>query len=109
VSKRTLDASGLDEPKETCAMCGVSDAIPNTAGCKECTAFCMEAVGCPVTPSGIEAIVCEDIARRQQIGIAKYRQTVADNPLSHRQWLEHAYQECLDMAVYLRRAMEAHQ
>lgn len=57
-------------------------------------------------PSGIEAQVCADIARRQQLGIAKYGVTVAQNPLSLREWLEHAYQECLDQAVYLKRAME---
>lgn len=58
------------------------------------------------TPSGIEAIVCSDIAQRQLLGIAKYSTTVADNPLSLLEWLNHAYQECLDQAVYLRRAME---
>jgi len=56
-------------------------------------------------PSGIEALVCADIAKRQQVGIAKYGTTVAENPLSHMQWLQHAYEECLDMAVYLKRAM----
>lgn len=55
--------------------------------------------------SGIEAMVCDDIAKRQQVGIAKYGTTVAENPLSHIQWLQHAYEECLDMAVYLKRAM----
>jgi len=56
-------------------------------------------------PTGIEAIVCNDIAARQQLGIAKYGTTVADNPLPLRAWLEHAYEECLDQAVYLRRVM----
>jgi hypothetical protein len=55
--------------------------------------------------SGIEALVCEDIAKRQQVGIAKYGTTVAENMLSHTEWLQHAYEECLDMAVYLKRAM----
>ena len=55
--------------------------------------------------SGIEAKVCADIAARQQLGINKYGTTVADNPLDLRQWLEHAYQEALDQAIYLRRAM----
>ena len=55
--------------------------------------------------SGIEAMVCDDIAKRQQVGIAKYGTTVAENPLTHAQWLQHAYEECLDMAVYLKRAM----
>lgn len=46
----------------------------------------------------------QDVAR-QALGIAKYGQTVADNPLSLRQWLQHALEECLDQAVYLRRAI----
>ena len=58
------------------------------------------------SPSGIEALVCTDIAQRQQKGIAKYGVTVADNPLELRAWVQHAYEECLDQAVYLRRIME---
>lgn len=53
----------------------------------------------------IEAQVCQDIAERQERGIAKYGTTVANNPLTLRQWLQHAYEECLDQAVYLKRAM----
>jgi len=51
----------------------------------------------------IEQQVCADILCRQQRGIAKYGTTVANNPLSQRQWAQHAYEECLDMAVYLKR------
>lgn len=57
-------------------------------------------------PTGTEARVCEDIARRQQLGIHKYGQTVAANPLGHRAWLWHAYEESLDHTVHLRRAIE---
>lgn len=39
-------------------------------------------------PTGIEAIVCADIAKRQALGIKKYGTTVADNPLSLREWHE---------------------
>lgn len=55
--------------------------------------------------TGIEAKVCTDIAARQALGIKKYGTTVQDNPLPLRQWLQHAYEECLDQAVYLRRAI----
>ena len=58
------------------------------------------------TATGTEAEVCKDIAERQQRGIAKYNTTVRDNPLALRQWLQHAYEECLDQAIYLKRAME---
>lgn len=56
--------------------------------------------------TGTEAQVCRDIAERQQKGIAKYGITVDKNPLSLKQWLQHAYEECLDQAVYLKRAMK---
>lgn len=58
-----------------------------------------------MNPTGIEAIVCIDIATRQQKGIAKYGTTVCANPLDLRTWLQHAYEENLDAAVYLRRAI----
>lgn len=56
-------------------------------------------------PTGIEAEVCKDIADRQALGIAKYGTTVADNPLSLSQWLQHSLEETLDNAVYLKRAI----
>jgi hypothetical protein len=55
---------------------------------------------------GTESEVCADIARRQQFGIKKYGTTVRDNDLSLQQWLQHAYEETLDKAVYLKRAIE---
>jgi len=58
-----------------------------------------------VSATGIEALVCADIARRQALGTAKYGTTVAANPLPLRAWLQHAYEECLDQAIYLRRAI----
>ena len=52
---------------------------------------------------GIEAEVCADIARRQQMGINKYGTTVAENPLALLEWMWHEYEEQLDAAVYKRR------
>lgn len=56
---------------------------------------------CVVT--GVEADVCADIAARQRLGIAKYGCTVAD---SKDDMLQHAYEEALDLAVYLRAEIE---
>ena len=58
-----------------------------------------------IKPTGIEALVCKDVAMRQHLGISKYGTTVADNPLSLREWLQHQYEELLDAAVYCRRAI----
>jgi len=55
--------------------------------------------------TGIELQVCQDIAERQAKGIAKYGITVAANPLELKQWLQHAYEETLDKAIYLKRAI----
>lgn len=57
-------------------------------------------------PTGTEARVCADIAARQRLGVAMYGTTVEDNPLPLSRWLRHAYEEALDHAVYLRRAIE---
>ncbi len=59
-----------------------------------------------MNPTGIEKIVCEDIAERQALGYNKYGCTVANNPLNLREWLQHQYEELLDAAVYTRRAIE---
>lgn len=53
-----------------------------------------------------EILVIEDIDKRQQMGIKKYGTTVAQNDLTLRQWLQHAYEESLDLAIYLKRAIQ---
>ena len=53
-----------------------------------------------------ETLVIEDIKHRQEMGIAKYGTTVAKNRLELGQWLQHAYEEALDQAIYLKRAMQ---
>ncbi len=50
-------------------------------------------------PTGIEALVCADIAARQKLGIAKYGRTVAE---SSDDMLQHGLEEALDLAVYLK-------
>ena len=56
--------------------------------------------------TGTEARVCEMIASRQRLGVAKYGMTVAGNPLDLRTWLQHQLEELLDAAVYCKRAIE---
>ncbi len=56
--------------------------------------------------SGTELRVCRLIAERQMRGIHKYGTTVSANPLTLRDWLQHALEESLDHAIYLKRAIE---
>lgn len=55
--------------------------------------------------SGTELEVFRDIEARQKLGIEKYGMTVATNPAHLMEWLQHAYEEALDQAIYLKRAM----
>jgi len=57
-------------------------------------------------PTGTEKDVADDIAARQALGLEKYGTSVRDNPLTKKQWLQHAYEEALDLPVYLKRTIE---
>lgn len=57
-----------------------------------------------ITDKVVEA-VREDLLRRSNIGIRKYGVTLDRSDLSLKDWLEHAYQECLDQANYLKKAI----
>jgi hypothetical protein len=50
--------------------------------------------------------VRNDLHTRSQAGIKKYGTTLAGNKGDHLYWLQHAYEEALDMALYLKRAIE---
>lgn len=55
---------------------------------------------------GTEQKVIALIEQRQRLGIAKYGTTVADNPLTLREWLQHQLEELLDAAIYVQRAID---
>ena len=46
-----------------------------------------------------------DLLARSQVGIAKYCVTLERKDLSLQDWLQHAYEETLDAANYLKRAI----
>lgn len=46
-----------------------------------------------------------DLLQRSQVGIKKYGVTLERTDLSLRDWLQHAYEETLDQANYLKRAI----
>ena len=50
--------------------------------------------------------VIQILIERDHKGFIKYGMTTMGNPLVLRQWLQHALEESLDNAVYLRRAIE---
>lgn len=46
-----------------------------------------------------------DLLRRSRLGIEKYGVTLDRTDLNLRDWLQHAYEETLDQANYLKRAI----
>ena len=57
-----------------------------------------------ITDKVVEA-VREDLLQRSQVGIKKYNTTLERNDLDLKDWLQHAYEEALDMANYLKRSI----
>ena len=46
-----------------------------------------------------------DLLQRSQVGINKYNTTLERTDLDLKDWLQHAYEEALDMANYLKRSI----
>jgi hypothetical protein len=51
----------------------------------------------------IVEMVREDLLARAQTGFVKYGVTLARTDLTREEWLQHAYEEALDLANYLKR------
>lgn len=49
--------------------------------------------------------VRKQLLNRSVVGLAKYGVTTERTDLSQRQWLQHALEEALDLAVYLQRCI----
>lgn len=49
--------------------------------------------------------VIGDLESREQRGLSKYKTTVDREDLKLEDWLQHAYEEVLDQAMYLKRAI----
>jgi hypothetical protein len=47
-----------------------------------------------------------ELQARAAVGLKKYGISVSDRPLSRLEWLQHAKEEALDLAVYLQRLIE---
>jgi hypothetical protein len=45
----------------------------------------------------------KDLASRAEVGLNKYNKTMDREDLIASDWVQHAYEECLDMALYLKR------
>ncbi len=56
--------------------------------------------------SGIEEDVCFKIIKRSEMGRKKYGTTMERTDLSEIEWLKHAQEEAMDLAVYLEKLIQ---
>lgn len=50
--------------------------------------------------------VVVDMITREKKGCSEYKKTMDRDDLSHKEWLQHAYEEALDLALYLKKIMK---
>lgn len=51
--------------------------------------------------SKIEDSVCEKILSRAELGENKYKKTMERDDLTLKEWVNHAQEEAMDLAIYL--------
>lgn len=56
--------------------------------------------------SKVEDEVCKKIQMRSDVGKSKYGVTMETAPLTRMEWLIHAQEEAMDLAVYLQKLIE---
>ena len=56
--------------------------------------------------SRVEDEVCKKIKQRSDVGKQKYGVTMETAPLTRLEWLIHAQEEAMDLAVYLQKLIE---
>ena len=56
--------------------------------------------------SQLEETVCQKIRQRSEGGLKKYGVSMADEVLSRYEWLVHAQQEAMDLAIYLEKLIQ---
>lgn len=56
--------------------------------------------------SKVEDKVCKKMQERAKIGLKKYGVTMERNDFGMREWLVHAQEEAMDLAIYLQRLID---
>ena len=57
-------------------------------------------------PSTILQIVIAELKVREERGLRKYGTTMDRKDLTTKEWLQHAYEEALDLSLYLKKLIE---
>lgn len=85
-----FDVAPEPPEQECCQACGGSGYGAFNGRCAD-----------PIVEQNVELL-----RERSTVGVQKYGTTLADNKLTHKQWLRHALEELLDGANYLQAALQ---
>ena len=83
-----------------CAVEGCHGKCPGSTS----RAYALEKLKADLREDPVVEAVRADLLARSRVGQKKYGVTLARKDTDLAGWLDHAYQEALDMALYLRRA-----
>ena len=50
--------------------------------------------------------IIDDLLAREEKGIKEYGTTMDRTDLSEQEWIQHAYEESLDLAIYLKKTLK---
>lgn len=53
--------------------------------------------------------IIDDLLAREDKGVKEYGTTMDRTDLSEQEWLQHAYEEALDLAIYLKKIIKTKQ
>lgn len=53
--------------------------------------------------------IIDDLLAREEKGIKEYGTTMDRTDLSEQEWIQHAYEEALDLAIYLKKILKTKQ
>jgi hypothetical protein len=56
--------------------------------------------------SNILSLVIEDMRKREAKGVLEYGTTLDRKDINEKEWIYYAYEEALDLALYLRKIIE---
>jgi len=60
----------------------------------------------PSIDNSIEQSVANEIIKRSELGFQKYGKSMTRTDLTTLQWLQHAKEEAMDLAIYLQKLIE---
>ena len=101
----SFEGRHVENAKESCSTCNGHGQIPARTGETPQTSAPRLSADTMLPKDPVVEAVRADLLRRSQFGLHKYGTPLSSTDLDLRAWLNHAYEEALDFANYLKRSI----